>query len=79
MTMMVDAKRSAGHVTGMSNVTFDLLTILENKLQGIAAMEEYKIDCRDEGDTMALELIERLQRIASEDVSQLRDLLRERI
>ena len=26
-------------------MAFDLLTVLENKLQGIAAMEEYKLDC----------------------------------
>jgi len=79
MTMMIDAKRSAGLVTGISNVAFDLLTILENKLQGIAAMEEYKIDCRDEGDVLALELIDQLERIATEDVTRLRDMLRERI
>jgi hypothetical protein len=79
MTMLMEAKRTSDRVTGFSNVTFDLLSILERKLQGIAAMEEYKIDCRDEGDHEALELIEQMEHVAATDVSKLRALLRDRL
>jgi hypothetical protein len=79
MTMMIEAKRSSSRASGVSNVAFDLLTILENKLKGIAAMEEYKIDCLEADDRQALELIEQLQRIAGEDAARLKELLKARI
>ena len=50
MTTQVESKRRSDQVSGVSNVAFDLLTILENKLQGIAAMEEYLMDCEECGD-----------------------------
>jgi hypothetical protein len=79
MAMQVEAKRAAEHISGVSNVTFDLLTVLENKLQGIAAMEEYKVDCQDSGDEPARTLLEDLQRRGVEDVERLRGYLRDRL
>jgi hypothetical protein len=78
MTMM-DAKRHTDTLSGVSNVGFDLLTILENKLKGLAAIEEYKIDCDDSGDIEAREVIEEIQRRDVENVTRLRDLIRTRI
>lgn len=78
MTMM-DAKRHTDTFSGVSNVGFDLLTILENKLKGLAAIEEYKIDCDDRGDMEAREVMEEIQRRDIENVTRLRDLIRSRI
>ena len=37
---MQQAKRRADRVSGVSNVAYDLVTVLTNKLEGTAAMEE---------------------------------------
>ena len=77
--MQVEAKKRSEQVSGVSNVAFNLLTILENKLQGIAAMEEYKVDCQDSGDQPAQALIEELQRREVEDVARLKGYLKDRL
>jgi hypothetical protein len=51
------------------------LATLTNKLEGIAALEEYKLDAREAGDQAVLALFERLEQRAREDVDQLRDAL----
>jgi hypothetical protein len=79
MVMQVEAKKRSEHISGVSNVAFNLMTILENKLQGIAAMEEYKLDCQDCGDQPAQELIEELQRREVDDVTRLRGYLKDRL
>jgi hypothetical protein len=53
------AKRSTEQITGISNVTYDLISVIHNKLQAIAAIEGYKQDCQ--GDRTALDVIERIQ------------------
>lgn len=58
MASQVDAKRQTEEKTGVSNVTYDLLTVLQNKLTGVAAIEEYKIDAKDHGDNEAMQLFE---------------------
>ena len=79
MTTQVESKRRSDQVSGVSNVAFDLLTILENKLQGIAAMEEYLMDCEECGDYHAKDLITDLQRREVEDVERLRGYLKDRL
>lgn len=75
----MEAKQKSAQISGVSNVAFDLLTILENKLQGIAAMEEYKFDCQESGDQPAHELMEEMQRREVEDVERLKGYLKDRL
>jgi len=75
----MQAKRESEAITGVSNVTFDLITTLENKLQGIAAMEEYKMDCEDAGDTEAMRVFDELQRQEIDDVTRLKGLVAMRL
>jgi hypothetical protein len=77
--MQVEAKRRSEQFSGVSNVAFNLLTILENKLQGIAAMEEYKLDCQEAGDEPAMSLIDELQRREIEDVARIKGYLKDRL
>ena len=39
-----NAKARSEQVTGVSNDAYDLMVELTNKLEGVAAMEEYKFD-----------------------------------
>ena len=79
MVMQVEAKKRSEQVSGVSNVAFNLLTILENKLQGIGAMEEHRMDCQEAGDQPAQALIEELQRREVEDVERLKGYLKDRL
>jgi hypothetical protein len=74
-TTVESAKRQCAAVSGVSNVAYDALAILSNKLQGIAAIEEYKLDARAAGDKHFLELLEDLERRACEDVARLQGLV----
>jgi hypothetical protein len=71
------AKRQSERVSGMPNVTYDLVALLYNKLQGIAALEEYKQDAQ--GDKEVLTLLQQLERREREDVQKLRGLLGQRL
>ena len=79
MTSMEQAKREAHRVSGVSNVAYDLLTILQNKLTAVAAMEEYKTDAQEQGDKDALELLSQLERRESEDIAQLKRIVAARL
>lgn len=46
MVEQARAKRRAEQVSGGSNIAYDLTALLKNKLKGIAANEEYKLDAR---------------------------------
>ncbi len=72
-----EVKRQVEGLSGVSNVAFDLLTILENKLQGVAAMEEYLLDCG--GDAEVRALLQDLQRREVEDVARVKSLLVKRL
>jgi hypothetical protein len=74
-----EAKRRSEQVSGVSNVSYNLLTELYNKLKGIAALEEYKQDAQQQGDQEALALFEQLQQRAVEDVNKLRSLVVQRL
>ena len=62
-------------MTGVSNVAYDLMIVLANKLEGIAAMEEYKQDAQEAGDTDCGQLFDRLQQRDKQEVSELRQHL----
>ncbi|MEX1158631.1 MAG: hypothetical protein WEC79_06860 [Thermomicrobiales bacterium] len=71
---MEHAKRHCADASGISNVAYDALAILTNKLQGIAAIEEYKLDAREAGDQQFLDVLQDLERRACEDVVRLQGL-----
>lgn len=73
------AKRTAGEVTGVSNVTYDLISIVHNKLQAVAAMEGYKADAESKGDREVMECFERIIQHETQDLQELRRLLAARM
>lgn len=74
---MASEKRQAESQTGVENVTYDLMTVLTNKLQGIATIEQYKQDAQ--GDQDALQCFEQIQQREREDVDRLRNLVAQRL
>jgi hypothetical protein len=77
--MAVEIKQRAEQVSGISNVAYDLMTVLANKLEGIAAMEEYKVDAQNARDQEVQDCFEQLEQRAREDVGRLKDLLTQRL
>ncbi|HKG25341.1 MAG TPA: hypothetical protein VKB09_06810 [Thermomicrobiales bacterium] len=73
------AKRQTERVTGVSNVAYDLMVVLTNKLQGIAALEEYKLDADAAGDHDVRTVLDRIEQHDRQDVDELRDLVCQRL
>jgi hypothetical protein len=73
------AKRRSESVTGVSNVAYDLMVVLTNKLEGIAAMEEYKLDADAAGDSGVRTLFERIEQQDRQAIDELRVLLVEHL
>jgi hypothetical protein len=69
------AKRRSERVTGVSNVAYDLMTVLTNKLEGVAAMEEYKLDAEAANDAEVRAAFERIEQRDCQDIEELRGLL----
>ncbi len=65
-------KRQSEQLTGVSNIAYDLMIVLSNKLEGIATMEDYRRDAQEAGDSDCSSLFERLQRQDREAVDELR-------
>jgi hypothetical protein len=74
---MVNQKRNVESLTGVSNLTYDLMTVLTNKLEGVAAMELYKQDAQN--DQEVLEAFEHIQEHDRKDIDMLRRLLAGRV
>ena len=74
---MSDAKRQAEDATGVSNVTYNVMAVLTNKLQSIAAIEEYKRDAQ--GDSDVLQAFGQIQDRDRRDVEQLREIIANRL
>ncbi len=64
------AKR-AEHVP-LSNLNYDLLTVLQNKLEAVTAYETYLKDCQQSGDKECLDLVAELKRDDERHVERLR-------
>lgn len=79
MASQPEAKRRTETTTGFTNVAFDLIAILENKLKGIAAFEAYKLDCDEAGDVEARRIIEEMEARDAEIVHRLKGLLKARL
>jgi hypothetical protein len=61
----------------VSDVTFDLLSVLHNSLEALTALQRYKADAA--GDPEVRLVFERLERGLQETVTELRRLLRSRL
>jgi hypothetical protein len=72
---MEQAKRRSEQVTGISNVAYDLMTVLTNKLQGMAAIEEYRLDAEAAGAREVSACFQRIEERDRQDAEELRDLL----
>jgi hypothetical protein len=56
----------------LSNLNYDLLTILQNKLEAIAAYDVYLRDCKEAGQHDCQELVAGLKRDDEKHVERLR-------
>jgi hypothetical protein len=72
-----EAKVMSGRVTGISNVAYDVMVMLSNHLEGIAALQEYKLDA--EGDADVLAAFDRIEQRYQDGVDELRTLLLNRL
>lgn len=70
---MDQSKKQSAQVSGVSNLAFDLLTLLHNKLEGISALEGYKSDAQ--GNQEVSSLLDELQQTAVQDVGRIKPLL----
>ncbi len=68
-------KQQSEGLTGISNIAYDLMVVLSNKLEGIAAIEEYRQDAVETGDSDCAALFERIQRQDRESIDELRSHL----
>ena len=75
MVMERAERQTAERVTGVSNLTYDLITLLQNKLEAITAYEVYKRDAHEAGNTRAQSLFEHCQDADRAMVTKLRRLL----
>jgi hypothetical protein len=70
-----EAKRRSERVTGVSNVAYDLMVVLTNKLEGVAAMEEYKLDADAAQEPEVRAAFERIEQRERDSIEELRGLL----
>jgi deazaflavin-dependent oxidoreductase (nitroreductase family) len=70
-----EAKRRSERVTGVTNVAYDLMVVLTNKLEGVAAMEEYKLDADAANDAAVRAAFERIELRERQSIEELRGLL----
>jgi len=76
---MEQARRQAEQISGIPNVTYDVIAVLHNKLQGMAAIEGYRRDARDAGDRELDALFADLAKSDLAQVEQLRQALVQRL
>jgi hypothetical protein len=70
-----DAKVTADNVTGVSNVAYDLMVVLSNHLEGIAALQEYKLDADEAKDSEVSKSFDRIEKRYKDGIDELRTLL----
>lgn len=56
----------------MTNLNYDLLTVLQNKLEAVAAYDQYIKDCQKSGDKECQELVTELKRDDERHIEKLR-------
>ena len=73
--MTVPQQGRSAKASGVSDLAFDLLTLLHNKLQAIAAIEVYKQDARAANHHHVLDFLERCEETDSKAVEELRAMV----
>jgi hypothetical protein len=74
-----EAKVESDRVTGVSNVAYDVMVVLSNHLEGIAALQEYKLDAEEAEDAEVTATFDRIEQRYQEGVDELRTLLLSRL
>jgi hypothetical protein len=72
-------RRAAADLSGVSNITYDLIAALKTKLDEITVYEIYKRDAHEAGESRAERFFDQGQRDAQESVRQLRELVKEQL
>jgi hypothetical protein len=75
MVMEHAERQNAERISGVANLTFDLVAVLHEKLKAIAVYEVYKRDAEEAGDRQATALFGQFQEADRTAVQQLRDML----
>ncbi|WP_148211866.1 hypothetical protein [Thermobaculum terrenum] len=76
---MEDVNQNAQQITGVSNVAYDLMSVLQNFLEAMSAIEVYKEDAEEANDQELLELFNRIQSDLGSYVEDLKPLLVSRL
>lgn len=75
-TSMEQAERTdAPRISGISNVTYDLISTLHEKLKSVAAYDIYKADAKKEGHKQAESFFDECLQQERAACEQLRDML----
>jgi hypothetical protein len=74
-----EAKVQSDRISGISNVAYDLMVTLSNHLEGVAALQDYKIDAQEAGDAEVSSIFDRIEERYQEGIDELRDLLKSRL
>ncbi len=74
-----EAKVQSDDVSGVSNVAYDVMVTLSNHLEAIAALQEYKIDADDAGDSEVSAAFDKIEKRYQQGVEELRSLLVKRL
>ncbi|HEX5441451.1 MAG TPA: hypothetical protein VFW76_11240 [Ktedonobacterales bacterium] len=56
----------------MTNLSYDIVTVLQNKLEAVAAYDVYLKDCKESGDSACQQLVAELKRDDERHVAKLR-------
>jgi hypothetical protein len=75
MVMEQAERQNAERISGVANITFDLVAVLHNKLEEIAAYEVYKQDAQAAGHRQAETFFDQCQQFDRTAVQQLREIL----
>ena len=76
---MEQTKRGTERVSGVPNVTYDLIAVFSNTLEGMAAVEGYRQDADAAGDGEAAAFLAAWEKTTQGQVDQLRGLLAQRL
>ena len=64
---------------GVSNVTYDVLTMLQSKLEALTAYEVYRRYAQQAGDRELEDALSQISQHDAQDVQRLKDLLKQRL
>lgn len=74
---MATTKQQSASTTGVENVTYDVMTVLTNKLQGLAAIEQYRKDAQ--GDQEVMQCFDEIEKHERQDIDKLRGIVASRL